>query len=293
MSRRPTRAELYARFSPRKDPGKSQSIETQLDLCREFCARTGLEVVAEFSDRSLSGADAARPGLWDAINALKRRWTLVVWKFDRLARDAFLSHLIERRLEKRGARVMSASGEGTIEAGLLPAERLRLGVLRLFAEFERDMIRQRTREAMRHHQANGRRMSDRCPFGWTRDLDNPALLVRDEAEQAVMGQMIKMRQTGTSLRDIARRLQAKGVCCRGRPTWHPRTIGRILSRAGVKCPLRIEAGPFGPPCGRPCDASDGNDGISATFAVPRSPKPPAAPGERPRPNKVRPQNLVQ
>ena len=56
---------------------------------------------------------------------------------------------------------MSASGEGTIETGLGPQEKLHLGILRLFAEFERDVIRQRTREAMRRHQKNGRRMSDR------------------------------------------------------------------------------------------------------------------------------------
>jgi DNA invertase Pin-like site-specific DNA recombinase len=49
----------------------------------------------------------------DALNALRRGDVLIVAKRDRIARDAFVSVLIEREAAKKGARIVSAAGEGT------------------------------------------------------------------------------------------------------------------------------------------------------------------------------------
>ena len=222
---------LYARFSPRRNAEESESIETQLDLCRVYCERNGHAVVATFADRALSGDEEDRPGLWHAIAALRRGHGLVVSRLDRLARSVYLSDIIERAASKKGATILSASGEGTWQD--TNEDWLLRKILQTLAEYERRVIAARTKAAMVWHQANGRRMSDRCPYGWARDADNAALLVEDEAEQVVLARMIGLRREGQSTRRIARALQQDGIPFRGRSTWHPRTIGRILRREGV------------------------------------------------------------
>ena len=61
-------AVLYARFSPRPSPDECDSVEKQLERCRAYAAGHGYTVVAEHSDKDLSGGRADnRPGLQDAI----------------------------------------------------------------------------------------------------------------------------------------------------------------------------------------------------------------------------------
>lgn len=172
---------IYARFSPRRHEETCESIETQLELCRKHCEAQGWEIVGEYSDRALSGKDAGRPGLWDAIDALKRGFVLLVYRQDRLARDAMLAIKIERDVEKKRARIVSLAGEGT--EGDEPHHRLMRNMLRDFAQYEREVTALRTKIGMLRLQRNGRRMSDRTPYGWARDKKNPAFMIENPVEQ--------------------------------------------------------------------------------------------------------------
>ncbi len=79
------------------------------------------------------------------------------------------------------------------------ANRIIPQVLQVFAEYERKIIAARTRAAMLHHQANGRRMSHVCPYGWVRDPDHEDLLYEVPEEQAVIRQIIELYQAGNGL----------------------------------------------------------------------------------------------
>ena len=227
------KAILYARFSPRRNGDKSESIETQLEFCRDYCTKNKYEIVTEFQDKSISGADEDRPILWDAIEALKRGYSLIVYKFDRLARNAFLAYTIERQCNKKGAKIISAGGEGTIEQSMTPEERLKIGMLRLFAEYERNVIAARTKVAMLRHQANGRRMSNLTPFGFKRNPNNPALLTSDSFEQNIISHIGNLRDSGQSYRGICRKLESESLPCRENNRWHHTTVKNILTRAGI------------------------------------------------------------
>ncbi len=111
----PTKVTCYARFSPRPDAATSESNDTQRDLCRAYATKQGWEIVAEFADAALSGKDHERPGLWAAMDALKRGMVLLVLKMDRLARDVYLSHTLDREILAKGARLVSVMNEGTWE----------------------------------------------------------------------------------------------------------------------------------------------------------------------------------
>jgi len=132
----------YARVST-----PEQTLAPQLDALRA----TGCETV--FED-CVSGAKTERPGLSEALDYLRAGDTLVVWKLDRLGRT--MAHLIEtvRDLDERGIgfRSLTEGIDTTTSGGTL--------VFHLFgalAQFERDLIRERTRAGLDAAAARGRK----------------------------------------------------------------------------------------------------------------------------------------
>ncbi len=219
---------IYTRYSPRRDEETSESCETQEDLCRDYAQRHDLDIRRVYADRALSGADADRPGLWAAVADLRRGDALLVYRLDRLARDVLLSLTIDQQVSKKGARIVSASGEGngpTDEAWLVRA------IQQVLAEYERRQIRRRTSEAMLRHQRQGRRMGSIPPFGYKEDPEDDALLVQDDREQAIIEQMRTLREDdGMSYREIARTLTEAGLSPRQAEKWSHVTIRAILKR---------------------------------------------------------------
>ena len=131
----------YARVST---PG--QEFDLQQDALREAgCKRLYRDVA--------SGAKAARPGLEEALDYLRAGDTLVVWRLDRLGRS--LSHLIEvvSDLQNRGIgfRALQEQVDTTSAGG-----RLIFHVFGALAEFERELIRERTTAGLKAARARGR-----------------------------------------------------------------------------------------------------------------------------------------
>jgi DNA invertase Pin-like site-specific DNA recombinase len=226
QAKRP-RAVIYTRFSPRRNADDSESIETQLDLCRAYCRRNGLIAGPTFEDRAMSGSEEDRPGLWAAVNALKRGDVLLAYKHDRLARDVYLAELIQREADKRGATIVAVEGGAN---GASPEQRMIRQVLQAFAEYERKVIAARTRAAMLRHQASGRRMSAQPPYGWKVDPEDDSRLAKDQDEQAVIRRIVKLHAEGFGLREIARELDDEGIPARA-GTWYHATIRTILDRS--------------------------------------------------------------
>ena len=125
--------------------------EQSLDLQRDALARAGCERV--FEDVA-SGGQAARPGLTEALAFLRAGDTLVVWKLDRLGRS--LPHLLEcvaaLRERQIGFRSLQESLDTTTSGG-----KLVFHVFAALAEFERDLLRERTRAGLAAARARGRK----------------------------------------------------------------------------------------------------------------------------------------
>ncbi len=223
-----TRCILYARFSPRPDAAESESNATQLELCRAHAARAGWRVAGEHQDDALSGDDLDRPGLWAAVEELKKGDILLVSKLDRLARSVYLAVDLERQAEAAGARIVSVAGEGTATNN--PDDQLIRGIVQLLAQYQKRAQAARTRAAMQRHQAGGRRMSraDRCPLGWRPDPNDPKRMQKDPAEAAAIDRARALHSGGLSLRAICRQLAAEGLCLRG---GHHQAIARVLARS--------------------------------------------------------------
>ena len=132
----------YARVSTHE-----QNLSLQSDALKEAgCDRV-------FPDR-VSGAGSERPGLKAALEYVRKGDTLLVWRLDRLGRS--LKDLIEviRGLEQRGVgfRSLQESIDTTTSGG-----RLIFHVFGALAEFERNLIRERTRAGLEAARARGRK----------------------------------------------------------------------------------------------------------------------------------------
>lgn len=127
--------------------------EQHLDLQYDALRAAGCEVIYE--DRGISGAVAARPGLRRAMRALQPGDVLVVWRLDRLGRS--LQNLIETmgRLQARGVGFRSVQEQIDTTS---PAGRFYLHMLAALAEFERELIRDRTKAGMAAARARGVRL---------------------------------------------------------------------------------------------------------------------------------------
>jgi DNA invertase Pin-like site-specific DNA recombinase len=139
----------YARVS--KADG-SQS----LDLQRDALAAAGVTPERVYEDRA-SGARDDRPGLEACLQALREGDVLVIWKLDRLGRT--LAHLVGtvRDLAGRGIGLRVLNGQGAEIDTTTPAGRLIFGLFATLAEFERDLIRERTLAGLAAARARGRK----------------------------------------------------------------------------------------------------------------------------------------
>lgn len=223
----PTKVVAVIRAS--KDEQKL-SPEAQRTMIDDWARREGVEVVAYHVEQGVPGATPLeeRMGLLNAIADVERfgAGRLVVARRDRLARDVVTAGLVERLVERAGARVCSTDGMGDAQG---PEGVLLRGIADLFAVYERLVIASRTRAALQAKKARNQRIG-MVPFGFTVAEDKKTLVPNDE-EQKVIATVRRLRASGLSLRAVVTECARRGVVSRsGRPLGLVQ-VDRLLRRA--------------------------------------------------------------
>ena len=196
-----------------------QQLGAQQAECQRWAEQNGITVVEWHAD-ILSGATPIedREGLMAAIDACKKRnarW-LVVAKRDRLARDVVIAAMAERIVSVLGTTIVTADGASSADS---PEGQLMRTILDAFAQFERHLIRWRTRAAMAQKREKGEYLGA-VPFGYrtAKAEDGRVMIVEDERERAVGARIKELRAEGVGFRHIGRALAAEGMVSRkGRP----------------------------------------------------------------------------
>jgi len=175
-----TRAAIYARVSTLA----GQSPQMQLDVLREYAARRGLEVAAEFVDHGVSGARDHRPELDRLMAGVRQRVfdLVLVYRFDRFARG--VRHLVTALDEFQALGVEFVSYSESLDTST-PMGRAMFSIVAALAELERGILVERSVEGQRRAQARGTHVG------------RP----RREADVA---RIVRLRDEGQSLRAIAR-----------------------------------------------------------------------------------------
>lgn len=208
------------------------SVTAQREDLELWCKARGCDLAAVYIEEGVSGGAALdkRDGLMNALDAVEEfnAGVFLATKGDRIARSTMNYLIVQDQLRRDGARLVTADGVGEDESD---EGQLMKIIFAGVAEYERARIRKRTIRIMRSKRKKGEATS-KPPIG-ARIAENSKALVMDALEmQAVM--MIKThRDSGKSIREITRLLNAAGVQSRGKQ-WYPTTVMRIVKRLADK-----------------------------------------------------------
>jgi site-specific DNA recombinase len=221
------RAAVYARVST-SDQVRGTSLDSQVELCEQYAQANGYIVVTVVREDA-SGARLDRPRLLELRDMAERHEieALIVFDPDRLSRSMAHTLMLLEEFERNRAEVLfvNAPREDTPEGQML------FGMRSLFAQYEREKIRERTRRGKERRIRDGQVMlSSSCSYGYEYIAAEKRIQVL-EAEAVWVRKMFEwVAYEGCSLRQIAARLQAAGVPTKhSARAWHPGTIGQILS----------------------------------------------------------------
>jgi site-specific DNA recombinase len=227
------RVGLYARVST-EEQREGQTIDSQVEELKRFAQEQGWEITGVYKDEGWSGSILARPEL-DRLRDDASKGSLnaaLINDVDRLARDVTHLGVIKRDLERYGVQVIFRK----LPSEKSPTHNLMVNILGSFAEFEREMIADRTRRGKRHKvEVRQQYLGSIASYGFRyirRDRANgkEGMLQVDPEEAAVVRQMYCwVDQEGLSARKVLSRLNDGKVSPRkGKATWAKSSVLRIL-----------------------------------------------------------------
>jgi site-specific DNA recombinase len=160
---------IYLRVSGDEQKESGLGLEAQLASCKEWIEKqTAVGEIVIYTD-IVTGTDkkrkelSVRPELMKALNELRANDVIVMAKRDRLSRDGYINSMIERQVEKKKARIVSADG---LSDGNESNDVLMRRIVDAFAEHEAMRISERTKAALKAKKARGERIGH-IPVSYT------------------------------------------------------------------------------------------------------------------------------
>jgi DNA invertase Pin-like site-specific DNA recombinase len=218
----------YLRVSTKRQETSGLGMEAQEKAIADYLNGGRWELVGRFEEAE-SGKRNDRPELMAAIQKCKATGAkLLIAKIDRLARNvAFVSNLME-------------SGVEFVAADFPQANRLTVHIMAAMAEYEREMISKRVRDALAMAKKRGVKMGnphthDGLPKGAAEKGAAASIKVRtkkaDEHARRLHDTIKQYQAGGMSLRVIARKLTEDNILTpRGKGSWEAVTVQRVLKR---------------------------------------------------------------
>ena len=216
----------YVRVSTDKQASEGVSLEAQEARIKSWCDANGYELVKVFVDAGVSGKTIeARKGLKDALGSLKKDMALVSYSLSRLARSTKDALEIADRVSKKKAHMVSLSEaiDGTTAAG-----RMMFQMLCVLAEFERNLISERTSSALQHKKRTRKKYTNQTPYGFEA-IEGRLVEVQQEAQ--IVAEIQTARESGSTLQSIADTLNGRGIPTKTGKLWQPATIHLLLKRS--------------------------------------------------------------
>jgi len=227
-----TKAVGYIRVSTDKQAEHGVSLDAQQAKLAAYAALYDLTLVEVIVDAGASAKTLNRPGLQRALGMLRKgkAAALLVAKLDRLARSVEdLGELIRIVFAPGKADLLSVGEQIDTRTA---AGRLVLNVLGSVAQWERETIGERTKEALAHKRAIGECTSLYAPYGY-RLANDEKTLVADEAEQALLAAIREARQRGLSQRAVVADLARQGFTTRKGTALGLRQVQRMMEQAQI------------------------------------------------------------
>jgi site-specific DNA recombinase len=230
---KPIRVALYSRVSS-EEQREGQTIDSQVSEIDRFAHDKGWIVSGVYKDEGWSGALLARPGL-DQLRDDARRGAfeaVLINDVDRLARDVSHLGIVRRDLERNAVRVVFKK----LPSENSPTHNLMVNILGSFAEFERELILDRTRRGRRHKvEVRQEFLGGLCPYGYRyypkdKTTNKAGVLEVVPEEAIVVRQMFGwVDKEGLSAHKVTERLTVLKISPRKKgESWGKSSVLRIL-----------------------------------------------------------------
>ncbi len=234
-TQRRTKAVGYVRVSSEQQVTEGVSLDAQRYKMRAYCKAMDIDLIDIIADEGYSASNLKRPGLQAALAMLRsgRASTLIVVKLDRLTRCVKdLGTLCEHYFsDAKPYTLLSLSDSINTRSA---SGKLVLNVLTSVAQWEREAIADRTKEAMAHLKLQGVKVGG-VPFGWRYssevDANGRRLIVKHPEEQKAIKRICALHLKQIAAPQIIQRLEQEGLPSRGK-RWHSRSVYQVLQRAG-------------------------------------------------------------
>lgn len=230
----------YVRCSTTDQAVEGLSLEAQRSRIAAWCEATGSELVDVIEDAGVSGTRslADRPGgsriAYLAASRNPGVDTIVVARLDRLGRDAGETINYLKKFAKGSVGLVSVVDRLDLST---PQGKAMAGMSAVFAELERELIAERTADALEQLRAS-RKVYGPVPFGYRREAD---VLVEEPAEQKTIARMNRLRAKGKSYACVAETLNRSKVPAKRGGRWYAMSVRSVLLTAPKLCGESREA----------------------------------------------------
>jgi len=198
----------YIRVSTTGQAEEGYSLEAQRKKIAAYCDLHDMDLTEIIADEGLSGKSiSGRPGIQRVLDLVKcgKVHHVVILKLDRLARNVKEAVEISDMLQKKGVALHSISEK--LDTGSA-AGLLFYNILSAMAQWEREVIAERTRTALEVKKGKGERVSRFAPYGFSFGADGN--LEINAEEQSVIGKIIELKSQGYTVRGMVEYLEAHG-----------------------------------------------------------------------------------
>ena len=218
----------YIRVSSAQQAQEGVSLEAQQAKIEQWCLANGYELVNVFKDEGISGKRMdTRQGLQDALATLKRGNAFVFYSMSRVARSTKDMLSIGELITKKKADMVSVieNFDTTTATG-----KMMFQMLAVLAEFERNLVGERTATVLQNKKANRQVYTNQTPYGF-KAVNGRLEQVKQEVK--VVAEIQQARANGQTLQAIADNLNLRGIPTKTNKQWRPATIHLLLQRTAL------------------------------------------------------------
>ncbi len=221
----------YCRVSTNRQAVFGISLEAQAEKIRCTATAHGIELSEIIVDAGESARNLHRPGMERLLRMVDAREVeqVVIASLSRLTRSVSDLALLLDNFRRHNVTLISV--QESLDTGSA-AGRLVMNIMCSVSQWEREILSERTRDAMFQKKLNGERVGN-IPFGY-RLADDLKHVTPEPEEQRIVSMMLRLHKQGHSLRAIAADPNVKGCKTRSGSAWHPVYVSGVLKGASAR-----------------------------------------------------------
>ena len=220
----------YIRVSTEEQAREGVSLAHQEEKVRAYAKLHEMTLVEVVADEGLSAKSlAARPGAWRVLEAAFNGEVdaVIVYKLDRLFRNAREALTTAEDLDEKGVALHSVTQSIDTKSAM---GKFFFQIMAAAAEMERNLISERTRDALAHKKASGEAYNH-APYGW--DVVDGRLVENGDEQHAIKIMTEWRARHRKSYQQIADMLNETGTSSKKGGLWHAQTVKNVLEAAAA------------------------------------------------------------